>query len=440
MKKIFSFCAVLATFWFAPCYVQAQSITISEINYKSDITLDAGDWLELHNYGATPIDLSGWVVADTGTVSNTPFIIPAGTMLPAGGYLVVCRTISKFISRFPAVTNRIGGLVDKFNSTDQINLSNASGVLVLSVAYDNSGAWPNGADGEGRTLQLRNESTNTALSNAASWRSACMEGSPGSAPLNDCNDPIIFSEINYNSDSIKDVSEFIELYNRSSSPINLAGYYLRDRWDSVLNTYTFPVGTVLPPGGYVVVSNDSVTFKKYYIPQTGKFFANFDFNLSNGGELIRLYKPNNELLYTMHYNDSLPWTDSADGLGYTLEFKNYALNCNEGINWFAGCIGGSPFTAYNPVCVPLYPLGISSTSTQDPLVTISPNPSTGIFTILDTNATGGFVRITDVVGRVVYQGELAANAQVDIHSVPDGLYSVTVTHNQLRVTKTILKQ
>lgn len=54
------------------------------------------DAIELHNRGFAPVDVGGWSVStwfrDGGTgamTAETPFTIPAGTMIPAGGFLVL---------------------------------------------------------------------------------------------------------------------------------------------------------------------------------------------------------------------------------------------------------------------------------------------------------------------------------------------------------------
>lgn len=46
------------------------------------------DWVELHNTTGEPVDLSGWHLTDERTVPGL-WTFPAGTALPAGGYLVV---------------------------------------------------------------------------------------------------------------------------------------------------------------------------------------------------------------------------------------------------------------------------------------------------------------------------------------------------------------
>lgn len=71
-------------------------VTINE--WMADNTSDSGfadpadgqfeDWFELHNSGTTPVNLGGFYLTDTTTNVNQ-FQIPAGTTIPAGGWLLI---------------------------------------------------------------------------------------------------------------------------------------------------------------------------------------------------------------------------------------------------------------------------------------------------------------------------------------------------------------
>jgi hypothetical protein len=50
--------------------------------------LDFDDWFELHNAGSLPADLSGYTLTDD-LDNPRKFTIPAGTVIPAGGFLLV---------------------------------------------------------------------------------------------------------------------------------------------------------------------------------------------------------------------------------------------------------------------------------------------------------------------------------------------------------------
>jgi len=49
---------------------------------------NAEDWFELYNTGAAPADLSGFFLTDD-LANNTQWRVPDGTVIPAGGYLLV---------------------------------------------------------------------------------------------------------------------------------------------------------------------------------------------------------------------------------------------------------------------------------------------------------------------------------------------------------------
>ena len=53
---------IVALCWFAICRVVVaapEDVVINEIHYQPDDNLDT-EFVELHNMGATPVDLNGW--------------------------------------------------------------------------------------------------------------------------------------------------------------------------------------------------------------------------------------------------------------------------------------------------------------------------------------------------------------------------------------------
>lgn len=62
-------------------------IVISEIMANPAKVIDSlGEWLELHNPTAAPIDIGGWRIADEGSDSH---VISGSLVIPAGGYVVL---------------------------------------------------------------------------------------------------------------------------------------------------------------------------------------------------------------------------------------------------------------------------------------------------------------------------------------------------------------
>jgi len=72
-----------------PVYI--NEIVEDEQDFETTDVPDTREFVELYNAGATPIDVSGWIlnsiVIDTATaISDT---LPAGSIIPAGGYFVI---------------------------------------------------------------------------------------------------------------------------------------------------------------------------------------------------------------------------------------------------------------------------------------------------------------------------------------------------------------
>ncbi len=155
---------------------------------------------------------------------------------------------------------------------------------------------------------------------------------------------LIVSEINYNSDTTADAGDWIELHNIGTTALNISGWKVRDSQDN--HNFVFPTGTVIAANSYLVVITDSVKFKTQFPTITNKIGL-LGFNLSNGGDQIRILDYNDNQKISIYYQDLAPWPQSADGGGYTCELLNQNNDPNDGTNWFAGCLGGSPGRAYS---------------------------------------------------------------------------------------------
>jgi len=157
----------------------SESISISEINYNSAATADAGDWFELVNSGFSPVDIGEWRFKDENP--DNYFAFPAGTVIGPGEYWVVARDTALFRSRFPQVTRVVGPFNFALdNSGDEIRLFDKGYQPVTSLRYDDVAPWPTLADGGGFTLESTAIGGNP--SDPANWTTGCPEGSPG-APL-----------------------------------------------------------------------------------------------------------------------------------------------------------------------------------------------------------------------------------------------------------------
>ncbi len=69
--------------------LRINEICVSNSDSFSDAAGNSPDWIELYNSAQTDVDLSGFGLSD-GKKNLFKYTFPEGTILPAGGYLVVC--------------------------------------------------------------------------------------------------------------------------------------------------------------------------------------------------------------------------------------------------------------------------------------------------------------------------------------------------------------
>lgn len=147
---------------------------INEFHYKPGDRTSLEEFIELHNPGDAPLDLSGWTLA-----SAVNFTFPPNTTLPASGYLVVGENPAVLLAKYGV--NALGAWSGKLSSAGEtIELRDAGGVIRDQVAYGAGFPWPTGADGAGNSAELIHPSLDNDL--GGSWRSSGSSG-PTPAPV-----------------------------------------------------------------------------------------------------------------------------------------------------------------------------------------------------------------------------------------------------------------
>lgn len=388
--------------------IAGVNVVIDEINFHSDVSADAGDWLELYNYGATAVDLSNAVILDGDQFINY-CVVPNGTILAPGARLIVYADSAKFAMQHPIVTNKIGPLCFKLsNGGQKIVLKDKDNRLIFSMTYDDQ--WQCSTDGHGRTIQLTNPTANPNLE--SSWYAGCMGGSPGN-PYTTCVENSIFSEINYNPSAAADAGDWIELHNKSTNAINLTGWQLKDGNN---NAYVFPAGTSIAAGAYLVVYSNTTKFLTQH-PNVNNKVGPTNFGFNNITDAVKLYDNTGKVRFSVCYKNSAPWPTLPNGGGTTLENAQYAGNQNASTTWFSGCPKGSPGFVYSPC----WPANIEEQK-QAEYISVYPNPSTDIINIL-TSLDISAIKILDNTGRVILQKD-NSETTIDISKLAPGLYNI----------------
>jgi hypothetical protein len=168
----------------------AGSLVVSEIHYNpaaptaAELAVnplwESGDFefVELHNPGATPVDLFGVAVADAVTYSITG---EAALSLPPGGSVIIADDPAAISARYGSALGPVlGGYSGNLsNGGELLSLLGAGGGGIFSMTYTDT--WHPSTDGGGASLVVYDpQASPAAFSEGANWRaSAATGGSPG---------------------------------------------------------------------------------------------------------------------------------------------------------------------------------------------------------------------------------------------------------------------
>jgi beta-lactamase superfamily II metal-dependent hydrolase len=95
-------------------------------------TDDAGEWLEVYNWGSASVDLKGWRLASNNDAGHT---IAASVVVPAGGYAVLARNGTTSQNGGVNAAYAYGTAFTLANSADWVALRDPAGATVDSVAW-----------------------------------------------------------------------------------------------------------------------------------------------------------------------------------------------------------------------------------------------------------------------------------------------------------------
>jgi hypothetical protein len=264
----------------APTAAAPAGLVINEVESNGDDV----DWVELANTSSAPIDVSGWSLLDDSD-AHTPYVLPAGSVVAPGGFLVVDQRSSTA----PGFDFGLG-------NPDEVRFSDTTGAQVLSFAWQQHAAVTYG----------RCAGTTTLVETTRSTKGAA----------NDCSSPIRINEVESQDGTPGD---WVELVNTGTTVVDLGGYVLRDAEDTSSHTYTVPAGTAIAPGAFTVLDE-----------------ATFGFGLGKA-DSARLWTPAGVLVDSFSWtaHAATTWGRNPDGTG---AFAETAEPTKGAANRFAGVV------------------------------------------------------------------------------------------------------
>jgi autotransporter-associated beta strand protein len=239
----------------------AGLVAITEINYQAFLPTVAEqaagftdvrdfDFIELQNVAAGPVDLTGASFNQGITFSFTGAAV---TTLAPGGFVIVARNPAAFAVRYGAGLPVAGGYTGQLdNAGERVTLIDRAGATIATVRYRIDQGWPTRAAGFGSSLEIINAAG--LADDAANWRASIGYG--GSPGFRGTSPPaVVINEVLAHTDLPQ--IDTIELLNRSTTPIDVGGWYLSDSRANLFQ-YRFPTAapgqTVIPAGGYLLIN------------------------------------------------------------------------------------------------------------------------------------------------------------------------------------------
>lgn len=130
---------------------------LAQVGYDVPGLDHRGEFVDVHNNGDEPLDLTGWTLGDRESL----WTFPAGTILPAHGFLSLARDAAGFESLYRMTADVSGLSLALSNSGDELFLRDASGMLMDFVAWERSD-WPLEAKTGETILRTAETDTDTA--------------------------------------------------------------------------------------------------------------------------------------------------------------------------------------------------------------------------------------------------------------------------------------
>lgn len=227
-------------------------LQITEVMYHGES--NQLDFVEIQNITTEPLILSGYSLE-----KGLQCEFGNGT-LPPGGFLIAAKSTNALSSTYSVSSDAMlveyRGNLD--NSEEKITL-NFFGQKLYSISYSDARNWPQAADGGGHSLVPKVSGENDLLLYGGNWRaSERIGGSPGAVDPNP-GAGIVINEITAHTDTGLDApfdsNDQIELYNGSSDPIDLSGWYLSDNLENP-QRWTIPQGTVIGARSHLLFDED----------------------------------------------------------------------------------------------------------------------------------------------------------------------------------------
>ena len=180
--------------------VPVTGIKITEWMYNSNAasTTTGGEFVELTNFGSSPINMSGWSFDDNSRAPGSESLSAFGTIGVGQSVILTEMSAANFRSVWGLASSVkiVGGITNNLGRSDEINIYDASNALVDQLTYNDQGSGTvkgprtSGASAVPQSLAYvgANDASHWVLSSVGdvngSWKTAAGDiGNPGYSSL-----------------------------------------------------------------------------------------------------------------------------------------------------------------------------------------------------------------------------------------------------------------
>ena len=225
-----------------PAWDGGYSVHISEV-MTDNKTCPNGegvlcDWIEIENTSSEDFSIGGYYLSDE--TGKGKYCFPAGTVVPARGYLVVWCSPDEEGDYAPFALRRAGGETVCLMNENRTVLDSA-----VTAACRSGQSLVRGGDGALVPADTPTPGFPNSEAGAKAWQEALAQRSGGTLALSE----IMSSNTLYAAPD-GNFHDWIEVYNPTDLPVSLSGYKLSDRTNKT--KYTFP-DEMLGAGEYRIV-------------------------------------------------------------------------------------------------------------------------------------------------------------------------------------------
>ncbi len=308
------------------------TIVINEIMSAPN---SGGDWVELYNNSADPVNIGGWYLSDDNDddPNRMKYRIADGTVINANDYIVYYQDL------------HFG------------NLSDSGCIIPFALSSKGETLYLQSASGGVLTGYYTEESFDAAQPGVAFARYVKSTGDADFVPESSSTPdyanaypkvgPLVISEIMYHPED-EGEAEYVELVNISSNDLTLIDAASGRPWRFVDNKndigieFYFPADdpVTLAPGEKLLLVKELEDFtEEFGAPGPGlKVYEWLEGSLSNSNEKPEIQAPASDYYYRVDrvsYDDGAPWPTQADGKGSSLTRIDFSTYANDPANWSA---------------------------------------------------------------------------------------------------------